>query len=238
MSWLDRLIQGQSSKQQLVDAGEALPGRDTVVPVAPEHLLLHHPMRGSLDDDATGIGRFPENLSAVVLAGGCFWGVEEIYWQVPGVYTTAVGYAGGFTTNPSYEEVCTARTGHTESVLVVFDPALIDLEGILAIFWETHDPTQEMRQGNDVGTQYRSAIYTLSDADAEVAMSSAEKFGKVLAAAGHGSIATEITPLAKAGDGRFYYAEDYHQQYLAKNPHGYCNHGFCQVGYEAPAATG
>ncbi|WP_040510693.1 peptide-methionine (S)-S-oxide reductase MsrA [Gordonia soli] len=234
MSWLDRLIQGQLSKQQLVDADDALPGRDTEVPVAAEHLLLRHPMRGSVGtDDSTGIGAFPDGLNAVVLAGGCFWGVEEIYWQIPGVYTTAVGYAGGYTANPSYEEVCTARTGHTESVLVVFDPTVIDLEAVLAVFWETHDPTQEMRQGNDVGTQYRSAVYTLSEADAVLARRSAEKFGTVLAEAGRGPVATEIAPLTQAGDGHFYYAEDYHQQYLAKNPNGYRCHAATGLKYPA-----
>ncbi len=146
-------------------------------------------------------------------------GIEEIFWQVPGVYTTAVGYAGGHTPNPTYEETCTARTGHTESALVVFDPAVIDLEGILKIFWESHDPTQEMRQGNDIGTQYRSAVYTFSDADHAAVVESAGKFQTALDAAGEGSISTEIKPpLEAAGDGRFYYAEGHHQQYLAKNP--------------------
>ncbi|MYR07586.1 peptide-methionine (S)-S-oxide reductase MsrA [Gordonia sp. SID5947] len=233
MSWLDQLLSGHSHKRQLVAADQALPGREAAVPVAAEHLLLHHPMKGATDPHHNGIGEFGDGLSAVVLAGGCFWGVEEIFWQVPGVYTTAVGYAGGHTSNPSYEEVCTARTGHTESVLVVFDPSVIDLEGILKIFWESHDPTQEMRQGNDVGTQYRSAIYTLSASDAELARATAEKFGKVLADAGLDQITTEIKPLAEAGDGRFYYAEDYHQQYLAKNPHGYRCHAATGLHYPA-----
>lgn len=201
--------------------------------MAPEHLLLHHPMTWTDDPADNGIGSFDDSLSAVVLAGGCFWGVEEIFWQVPGVYTTAVGYAGGYTPNPSYEEVCTARTGHTESVLVVFDPAVIDLEGILTIFWESHDPTQEMRQGNDVGTQYRSAIYTLTAADADRARATAETFGTVVADAGLGPITTEIAPLADAGAGRFYYAEDYHQQYLAKNPNGYRCHAATGLHYPA-----
>jgi peptide-methionine (S)-S-oxide reductase len=233
MSWLDQLLSGQTHKRQLVAADRALPGRATAVPVAAEHLLLHHPMRGDADPADNGIGRFPDGLSAVVLAGGCFWGVEEIFWQVPGVWSTAVGYAGGYTPNPSYEEVCTARTGHTESALVVFDPAVIDLEGVLKIFWETHDPTQEMRQGNDVGTQYRSAIYTSSETDAELARATAEKFGKVLADAGLGPITTEIKSLADAGDGHFYYAEDYHQQYLAKNPNGYRCHAATGLHYPA-----
>lgn len=156
---------------------------------------------------------------------------------MPGVYTTAVGYAGGFTPNPSYEEVCTARTGHTESTLVVFDPQVIDLEGVLKVFWETHDPTQEMQQGNDVGTQYRSAIYTVGD-DAQLARDSAQRFGAVVAEAGLGAIATEIASLEQAGDGRFYYAEDYHQQYLAKNLNGYRCHAStvgCSIPRERPA---
>ncbi|GAA1482296.1 peptide-methionine (S)-S-oxide reductase MsrA [Gordonia sinesedis] len=233
MSWLDQLISAGSSKQTLVERDAALAGRQTQVPLAAENIVLHHPMRGEGDADGTGIGRFPDGLDAVVLAGGCFWGVEEIYWQVPGVYTTAVGYVGGYTPNPSYEEVCTARTGHTEAVLVVFDPSVIDLEGILKIFWENHDPTQEMRQGNDIGTQYRSAIYTTSDADADIARASAAKFGTVLADAGLGRVTTEIEPLTAAGDGRFYYAEDYHQQYLAKNPNGYRCHAATGIRYPA-----
>ncbi|MFW0783812.1 peptide-methionine (S)-S-oxide reductase MsrA [Gordonia sp. CPCC 206044] len=232
MSWLDQLLSAQSHKRQLIPADEALPGRSDAVPLAPENIILRHPMRGEAAD-ADGIGDFGPGLSAVVLAGGCFWGVEEIFWQVPGVHTTAVGYAGGYTPNPSYEEVCTARTGHTESVLVVFDPEVIDLEGVLKIFWETHDPTQEMQQGNDIGTQYRSAIYTLSPDDAQIARATAEKFGKVLADAGLGPVATEIKPLAEAGDGHFYYAEDYHQQYLAKNPNGYRCHAATGLHYPA-----
>ncbi|MGV9709760.1 peptide-methionine (S)-S-oxide reductase MsrA [Gordonia sp. NPDC003424] len=231
MSWLDQLLSAQSGKRTMISPDKALPGRNQPVPLAPEHLLLHHPMRGDGDRDGTGVGDFGDGLQKVVLAGGCFWGVEEIFWQVPGVYTTAVGYAGGHTSNPSYEEVCTARTGHTESVLVVFDPAVIDLEGILKIFWESHDPTQEMQQGNDIGTQYRSAIYTFSDGDADLARASAEKFATVLAEAGLGPIATEIAPLKRAGDGRFYCAEDYHQQYLAKNPHGYRCHAATGLHY-------
>lgn len=217
----------------MISPEQALPGRPDGMPVADEHLLLHHPMRGDADSESHGIGSFGDGLSAVVLAGGCFWGIEEIFWQVPGVYTTAVGYAGGYTPNPTYNEVCTAHTGHTEAVLVVFDPDVIDLEGVLRIFWESHDPTQEMRQGNDVGTQYRSAIYTLSEADTEVAAGTAETFQKVLAEAGLGPIATEIAPLAAAGDGMFYYAEDHHQQYLAKNPHGYRCHAATGLQYPA-----
>ncbi|MGV9670596.1 peptide-methionine (S)-S-oxide reductase MsrA [Gordonia sp. NPDC003504] len=224
MSWLDELFASRSGKQQLIDADAALPGRSTPVPLAPENIVLHHPMRGSGFENGTGIGTFDDGLQAVVLAGGCFWGVEEIFWQVPGVWTTAVGYAGGYTPNPTYEETCTARTGHTESALVVFDQSQVDLRSILRTFWETHDPTQEMRQGNDIGTQYRSAIFTTSAADADLARESATTFQTALDAAGLGPITTEVAPLDQAGDGHFYYAEDYHQQYLAKNPHGYRCH--------------
>ncbi|MCD2147200.1 peptide-methionine (S)-S-oxide reductase MsrA [Gordonia paraffinivorans] len=237
MSWLDQLFAASSHKQQLIDSDAALPGRDTEITVPGDHLVLRTPMRGRPGPDGEyangGVGDFGDGLAMIVLAGGCFWGVEEIFWQVEGVYTTAVGYAGGFTPNPTYEETCTARTGHTESTLVVFDPAVIDLESILKIFWESHDPTQEMRQGNDIGTQYRSAIYTFADADLEVVKNTAERFQTALDAAGAGRIATEIKPLAEAGDGRFYYAEDYHQQYLAKNPNGYRCHSSTGIRYPA-----
>ncbi len=237
MSWLDQLFAAGAHKQELIAADSALPGRDTEITVPGVHLVLETPMRGRPEADGSfangGVGTFDDGLSAVILAGGCFWGIEEIFWQVPGVYTTAVGYAGGHTPNPTYEETCTARTGHTESTLVVFDPAVIDLEGILKIFWESHDATQEMRQGNDIGTQYRSAVYTLSDDDAAIVEESAAKFQTALDAAGIGSIATEIKPLAAAGDGHFYYAEDHHQQYLAKNPHGYRCHAATGISYPA-----
>ncbi|MFT4397121.1 peptide-methionine (S)-S-oxide reductase MsrA [Gordonia lacunae] len=234
MSWLDQLFAAGSRKQDLVAADAALPGRTSEITVPGEHLVLGTPMRGRPEPDGTyvhGIGRFDAGLAAIVLAGGCFWGIEEIFWQVPGVYTTAVGYAGGYTPNPTYEETCTARTGHTEATLVVFDPAVIDLEGLLKIFWESHDPTQEMRQGNDIGTQYRSAVYALTDEDLATVRATAATFQTALDAAGEGTIATEIKPLAKAGDGRFYYAEDHHQQYLAKNPHGYRCHAATGVVY-------
>lgn len=233
MAWLDELFSSRSGKQEPISADAALPGRAAPVPIAPENIVLHHRMRGESPERGAGMGTFPEGLSWVVLAGGCFWGVEEIFWQVPGVWTTAVGYAGGYTPNPTYEETCTARTGHTESVLVVFDPKQIDLAGLLTTFWETHDPTQEMRQGNDIGTQYRSAIFTESEADAEVARASAATYQSALTAAGLGSITTEIASLDTAGDGHFYYAEDYHQQYLAKNPHGYRCHAATGVGFPA-----
>jgi peptide-methionine (S)-S-oxide reductase len=163
---------------------------------------------------------FPDGLEVAVLGLGCFWGAERIFWRAPGIFTTAVGYAGGFTENPTYEEVCSGRTGHTEAVLVVFDPAQTSYDEILRLFWESHDPTQGMRQGNDQGTQYRSAIYTADDAQCEAAEASRERFQAELAKAGYGEITTEI---AEAGP--FYYAEPYHQQYLAKNPNGYCGLG-------------
>ncbi|MEO9329273.1 peptide-methionine (S)-S-oxide reductase MsrA [Gordonia aurantiaca] len=237
MSWLDQLFSASSHKQHLITPDEALPGRDTEIAVPGQHLVLRTPLRGRPGPGGThangGVGDFGDDKSMIVLAGGCFWGVEEIFWQVEGVYTTAVGYAGGFTPNPTYEETCTARTGHTESTLVVFDPGVVDLEGILKIFWESHDPTQEMRQGNDIGTQYRSAIYTFSDADLDVVKKTAVTFQSALDAADAGEIATEIKPLAEAGGGRFYYAEDYHQQYLAKNPHGYRCHSSTGIRYPA-----
>lgn len=191
------------------------------MPLAAENIVLHHPMRGEPDPDSDdplrgGIGHF-NGLCAVILGGGCFWGVEEIFWQVPGVYTTAVGYAGGYTPNPTYEEVCLARTGHTEAVLVVFDPAVIDLTGILKIFWETHDPTQEMRQGNDIGTQYRSLIMTFSDTQTAQAEASKIDYDNRLGVAGLGHVTTQIVPA-----GPFWPAHEEHQQYLHKVPGGYC----------------
>ncbi|MFT4201177.1 peptide-methionine (S)-S-oxide reductase MsrA [Gordonia sp. (in: high G+C Gram-positive bacteria)] len=207
------------SKQVMVDAADALPGRATPMPVPAANVVLGTPM---VSPD--GVCDWGPGKRAIILGGGCFWGVEEICWQLPGVYTTAVGYAGGFTPNPTYEEVCTARTGHTEAVLVVIDEGETDLATILRTFFETHDPTQDMRQGNDVGTQYRSAVFTCDEDDARLARDLAEKFQPALTAAGYGPIATEIGELADVGDGHFYYAEDYHQQYLAKNPHGYRCH--------------
>ncbi len=174
---------------------------------------------------------FPAGAERLVVAMGCFWGVERLYWTVPGVYTTAVGYAGGTTPNPTYEETCTGRTGHTEAVLVVYDPDRVEIDQLLKIFWENHDPTQWMGQGNDRGSQYRTAIYTTTDAQLGSAIASRAAYQAKLGEAGFGEITTEIEPA-----GEFYYAEDYHQQYLAKNPGGYCNHGFCQVAY-APAAS-
>lgn len=216
------------TKQQLVDAEQALPGRPLPMPVADRNVVLGTPMVSP-----GGLCAWGPGMDAVVLGGGCFWGVEEIFWDFPGVYTTAVGYAGGHTPNPSYEEVCTAQTGHTEAVLVVFDTSTTDLATILRTFFTTHDPTQEMRQGNDIGTQYRSAIFTCSPEDARIARDVAALYQPALTAAGYGPITTEIAPMAEAGDGRFYYAEDYHQQYLAKNPNGYRCHAATEVNFPA-----
>jgi peptide-methionine (S)-S-oxide reductase len=171
-------------------------------------------------------GPWPEGSQTIVLAMGCFWGAERLFWDLPGVYTTAVGYAGGTTPNPTYEETCTTRTGHTESVLVVYDPKVIALDDLFEVFWENHDPTQYMGQGNDIGSQYRSAIYTTSDEQFSDAVVSLAAYQGKLTSARFGEITTEIAAL-----GEFYYAEDSHQQYLAKTPSGYCNHGFCQVAY-------
>jgi peptide-methionine (S)-S-oxide reductase len=204
---------------QMVTPDAALPGRSERMQVPARHAVLGTPLEPP----------FPDGLEVAEFGLGCFWGAERIFWQAPGVYTTAVGYAGGFTPNPSYEEVCSGRTGHTEAVLVVFDPKQTSYEEILRLFWEGHDPTQGMRQGNDAGTQYRSAIYWTSDEQREAAEASAAAYGERLSAAGHGDITTEI---AEAGD--FYYAEDYHQQYLHKVPNGYCGIGgtgvSCPVG--------
>ena len=198
-------------KTQLVSADEALPGRaERLFAVPDRHFVLGTPLEPP----------FPEGLEQVVFGMGCFWGAERKFWTAPGVYTTAVGYAGGFTPNPTYEEVCSGRTGHTEVVLVVFDPKLTSFEDMLRIFWENHDPTQGMRQGNDIGTQYRSSIYTSNDAQARAVEASRAMFQPRLDAEDYGEITTEIAPAPT-----FYYAEDYHQQYLAKNPNGYCGLG-------------
>jgi peptide-methionine (S)-S-oxide reductase len=197
-------------------AEEALPGRASPMRVPEKHAVL-----------GTRISPpFPEGLERAVFGMGCFWGAEKRFWQAPGVHTTAVGYAGGSTPNPTYEEVCSGRTGHTEVVLVVFDPKRTDYGAMLRVFWEAHDPTQGMRQGNDVGTQYRSAIYTHGAAQREAALASREAYEARLAAAGYGPITSEIADARE-----FYYAEDYHQQYLAKNPHGYCGLGGTGVCY-------
>jgi peptide-methionine (S)-S-oxide reductase len=208
-----------SKPSTMVTADEALPGRDETMPIPAAHEVLGNPIAPP----------FPDGLEQAIFGLGCFWGAERIFWRAPGVYTTAVGYAGGFTMNPTYEEVCSGRTGHTEAVLVVFDPQETSYDEILRLFWENHDPTQGMRQGNDQGTQYRSAIYTTDEAQRAAANASRERFQQELAKSGFGEITTEI---AEAGP--FYYAEDYHQQYLAKNPNGYCGLGgtgvACPVG--------
>ncbi len=194
----------------VIDPSHALPGREEPMPVASANLVTHHPMTPP----------FPEGLEVAVFGTGCFWGTEEYFWQVPGVWTTAVGYAGGVTPNPSYEEVCTGRTGHAEVTLVVYDPDVVTYDELLAVFFTTHDPTQGMRQGNDIGTQYRSIILTTSDEQFALASAGRDRYAEVLDDAGRGEITTSIEPL---GD-RFFYAEDVHQQYLAKNPHGYRCH--------------
>jgi peptide-methionine (S)-S-oxide reductase len=197
-------------KTRMIDPARALPGRDTEMAVPDRHDVLGTPLKPP----------FPEGLEQIVLGLGCFWGAERLFWQLPGVFTTAVGYAGGVTPNPTYEEVCSGSTGHTEAVLVVYDPAQVSLDTVLKTFWEGHDPTQGMRQGNDVGTQYRSVIYWTTDAQREAAEASRAAYQRELKAAGHGEISTEITEA-----GPFYYAESYHQQYLAKVPNGYCGLG-------------
>ena len=197
-------------KQALPTAEQALPGRDTAVAVPAHHAVNSHPLQPP----------FPAGLQQAVFAMGCFWGAERRFWQQPGVYSTAVGYAGGHTPNPTYEEVCSGLTGHTEVVLVVFDPQVTDYAALLKVFWEAHNPTQGMRQGNDSGTQYRSAIYCHGSDQLSAALASQEAFQQALTAAGLGPITTEI-----AATPAFYYAEAYHQQYLAKNPGGYCGLG-------------
>ncbi|MFI4984802.1 MAG: peptide-methionine (S)-S-oxide reductase MsrA [Solirubrobacterales bacterium] len=203
----------------MADEGSALPGRTAEVSIPPTHEVLGTPLKGP----------FPNGMQTAVLALGCFWGAERIFWQADGVYTTAVGYAGGFTPNPTYEEVCSGRTGHTEAVLVAFDPQATSYEQMLKLFWEGHDPTQGMRQGNDVGSQYRSAILWRDDSQRVAAEASRDAYQGMLTQAGLGEITTEI---ARAGE--LYYAESYHQQYLAKNPAGYCGLGgtgvSCPVG--------
>jgi peptide-methionine (S)-S-oxide reductase len=205
---------------QMVDEAAALPGRtETLIPIPDQHYVNGQPLAGP----------WPDGSEVIYVGMGCFWGAERMFWQIPGVYSTFVGYAGGYTPNPTYEEVCSGQTGHTEIVGVVYDPTVITTEQILAVFWEGHDPTQGMRQGNDVGTQYRSAIYTTTPAQLEQALATRDLFQTRLSAAGYAEITTEIRA---AGD--FYYAEPYHQQYLGKNPNGYCGIGgtgvTCPVG--------
>ena len=210
------------TKTAMISREDALPGHTEPMPVPKRHFVLDAPIAPP----------FPEGLEQAVFGMGCFWGAERVFWEAPGVYTTAVGYAGGYSPNPTYEEVCSSRTGHTEAVLVVFDPAQTSYSDMLKLFWENHDPTQGMRQGNDVGTQYRSAVYWTSEAQRDAALASRDMYAEQLDGAGYGAITTEI---AEAGP--FYYAEGYHQQYLAKNPNGYCGIGgtgvSCPVGLRA-----
>jgi peptide-methionine (S)-S-oxide reductase len=203
-------------KPEMPEPVNSLPGRSQVVEVPPAHFINGNPL----------VGPFPEDTETAVFGMGCFWGAERRFWKMEGVYTTAVGYAGGYTPNPSYEEVCTGRTGHTEAALVVYRPSEISYEDLLKVFWETHDPTQGMQQGNDIGSQYRSAIYTTTDDQLEIAKRSQDKYQAELTPLGFGDITTEIAPL-----GEFYYAEDYHQQYLGKNPHGYDCHANTGIAY-------
>ena len=206
---------------EMVAPDRALPGREEPMPVPARHAVLGTPLEPP----------FPEGLERAVFGLGCFWGAERVFWRAPGVYTTAVGYTGGYTPNADYQEVCSGQTGHTEAVLVVFDPKQTSYDELLKLFWENHDPTQGMRQGNDVGTQYRSAIYTSSPEQRDAALASREAYQQRLSAAGYGEITTEI---AQAGP--FFYAEDYHQQYLAKNPGGYC--GLGGTGVSCPVGLG
>ena len=211
----------KSKPTTIPNASEALPGRDMAMPVANEHFVNGQALKGP----------YPAGAQTIYFGLGCFWGAERLFWQLPGVIVTAVGYQGGSTPNPSYEEVCSGRTGHTEAVKVVYDPGKISLEALLKTFWEEHDPTQGMRQGNDVGTQYRSAIYTTTPEQAEVVDKSRAAYQQALSQRGLGRITTEIAPA-----GEFFYAETYHQQYLAKNPRGYC--GLQGTGVSCPIGLG
>ena len=208
-----------TEKAELPTAEAALPGREAALATDENHFVLGNPLKGP----------WPQGMQVAIFGMGCFWGVERTFWQLPGVYSSAAGYAGGITPNPTYEEVCSGKTGHTEVVQVVFDPAQITYEGLLKAFWENHDPTQGMRQGNDIGTQYRSAIYYLNDAQKAEAEASKAAYQVALRESGRGDITTEILPA-----GEFYYAEGYHQGYLAKNPAGYCGIGgtgvVCPIG--------
>ena len=208
-------------KTTMISPEDALPGRDQALAVSDTHVVLGTPMEGP----------WPDGHEVLYVAMGCFWGAERFYWQIEGVHSTAVGYMGGWTRNPTYEETCTAMTGHTETVQVVYDPAAVDIDVLLQAFWENHDPTTPNRQGGDVGTQYRSAIFTTTDAQHEAVLASRDRYQAALTGQGFGEISTQIARSSDAGDGVFYYAEDYHQAYLHKNPRGYCNHGFCQVAY-------
>lgn len=212
---------GLGKSTEMVDPAEALPGRDRPIPTAPTHFVFDMPLTRDV----------PEGHEVALFGMGCFWGVERMFWQLPGVSLTMVGYAGGYTPNPTYEEVCSGRTGHNEVARVVFDPRQVSYDDLLRVFWEGHDPTQGMRQGNDRGTQYRSGIYTLDTAQAEAAARSRDAYQARLSGSGYGAITTEIVPAPE-----FFFAEDYHQQYLAKNPNGYC--GLGGTGVTCPIGTG
>ncbi|MFN3338491.1 MAG: peptide-methionine (S)-S-oxide reductase MsrA [Dietzia sp.] len=216
MGWLQDAIRQSTMRTatEVIDADSALPGRSEPVAVAPNNIVTGNPM----------VPPFPEGYESIVLGMGCFWGAEKILWQLEGVWTTAVGYAGGWTPNPTYEETCTGATGHTEVVLVVFDPEVLPVERLLATFFEWHDPTQGMRQGNDMGTQYRSAVFATTPEQLAAARRLGAAYQKELDAAGHGPLTTEFGLLAEVRSGEFAYAEDYHQQYLLKNPGGYDCH--------------
>jgi len=209
-----------SSKTRMPAQSEALPGREEEMPVPPSHFVLGTPLRGP----------FPAGLEQAVFGLGCFWGAEKQFWKIQGVFTTAVGYAAGFTKNPTYREVCSGRTGHNEVVLVVFDPKVVTYATLVKVFFEAHDPTQGMRQGNDVGTQYRSGIYVFSEAQKRTAETAKAAYAEALRGAGRGEVTTEILDAPP-----FYYAEDYHQQYLAKNPNGYCGLGGTGISCPLPA---
>ena len=213
------------NKMEMPEPAKALPGRPNPISTAASHYVSGAPLKGP----------YPQGSEMALFGLGCFWGAEKAFWSLPGVLVTAVGYAGGYTPNPTYEEVCSGQTGHAEVVLVVFGPTKINYGALLKTFWEAHDPTQHMRQGADTGTQYRSGIYTYTQAQAAAALASRAAYQAALSARGYGEIATEILPA-----GEFYFAEDYHQQYLAKNPRGYCGHGgtgvSCPVGLGSPAA--
>ncbi|WP_404400236.1 peptide-methionine (S)-S-oxide reductase MsrA [Pelagibacterium halotolerans] len=211
-----------SKPNTLPDRETALPGRSTAMDVAPDHFVSGRPLKGP----------YPEGCETIYFGLGCFWGAERLFWQMPGVYVTAAGYQGGITPNPTYEEVCTGQTGHTEAVMVVYDPEAVSLDTLLKTFWEEHDPTQGMRQGNDVGTQYRSVIYTTTDEQLAAVRASRDAYNAALAAAGRGAVTTEIAPAEP-----FYFAETYHQQYLAKNPNGYCGLKGTGVSCPVPASA-
>jgi peptide-methionine (S)-S-oxide reductase len=208
-------------KMQMVAPGDALPGRADPIPTATTHFVYDRPLTGEV----------PDGMEQAMFGMGCFWGVERMFWKIPGVWMTRAGYAAGLTPNPTYQEVCTGQTGHNEVVHVIYDPAVVSYDDLLRVFWEGHDPTQGMRQGNDVGTQYRSGVYTYSDAQKEAAEASRAAYAPRLSAAGYGEITTEIVPAPV-----FYHAEDYHQQYLAKNPAGYC--GIGGTGVSCPVGLG